>query len=331
MSLPLPLSSHELFRTHDVDQARELVAKVFCPHELMPIGAGRHLDARHHSTKLGEHVSLNYVQYGPAVSIEPGFLENFYLLQIPLRGRANIRCGEQTFVADSCVASLPSPTESLSMCWDNDTPHLIVQMSRTALEQHWERLSQNTRSAQPLVFQPHVALQQPELHALLEYIHYLFRVMDQQGGMGHPLLVEQSQQYLISSLLLLQPHTHSTSKGAVTCKDLLPRTVRRAKDFLHDHSARALCLADVCEHVGISARSLQTAFRAHFGVSPMAYLRDVRLDQVRMHLQSNDVNETSVTQVIQAHGFIHMGHFAAHYRRRFGERPLETLKRVGPR
>lgn len=331
MSLPLPLSSHELFRTHDVDQARELVAKVFCPHVLMPTGADTRLDARHHSAKMGADVSLNYVQYGPAVSIEPGFLEHFYLLQIPLRGRAKIRCGAQVFVSDARTASLPSPTEPLSMRWEHDAPHLIVQMSRTALTQHWERLSQTACSDQPLVFQPNVALQRPELYALLEYIHYLCRAMDQQGGMGHPLLVEQAQQYLISSLLLLQPHTHSASERAVTSKELLPRTVRRAKDFLHDHSARALCLADVCEHVGISARTLQTAFRAHFGVSPMTYLRDVRLDQVRLRLQSNDLSETSVTRVIQEHGFVHMGHFAAHYRRRFGERPLDTLKRVGTR
>ena len=34
----------------------------------------------------------------------------------------------------------------------------------------------------------------------------------------------------------------------------------------------------------------------------------------------------AVTQVAADHGFLHMGHFAAQYQRRFGERPVETLK-----
>lgn len=34
----------------------------------------------------------------------------------------------------------------------------------------------------------------------------------------------------------------------------------------------------------------------------------------------------AVTQVAAEHGFLHMGNFAAQYQRRFGERPVETLK-----
>jgi transcriptional regulator GlxA family with amidase domain len=36
---------------------------------------------------------------------------------------------------------------------------------------------------------------------------------------------------------------------------------------------------------------------------------------------------TGVRDVAQKYGFLHLGHFAAQYRARFGERPSETRER----
>jgi AraC-like DNA-binding protein len=326
MTSSLPLSSHQLFHTREVDEARELVARVFCPHGLAPSGRARQLDARHHSARLGPDASLNYVQYGPGVNIDPGHLQHFYLLQIPWRGRAQVQCGAQVVHSDATMASLPSPTEALSMRWEDDSPHRIVLMSRQAMERQWEQLSQ-TSLKHPLVFNPGVDWRRPELQPVLDFINYLYRVLAQADGLAHPLLGQQAQQYLMSNLLLLQAHNHQThAKESGARKDLLPKSVRRAREFLHQHADRAIALADVCDHVGVSARTLQLAFREHFGQSPMAYLRDVRLDQVHRHLQSADKACTSVTKVAMDWGFMHMGHFAASYQRRFHERPHETLK-----
>ena len=89
----LPLQRYRLFESHDMDEARESVARVFCPHKLLMLRPRTELDACHHSARLHRDVSLNYVQYGPAVQIDPGYLQDFFLLQIPLRGGAEIRSG----------------------------------------------------------------------------------------------------------------------------------------------------------------------------------------------------------------------------------------------
>ncbi|MCW0038532.1 hypothetical protein OIO03_23865, partial [Acinetobacter baumannii] len=133
MHTPLPLQRYRLFESHDMDEARESVARVFCPHGLGMLRPRAELDACHHSAPLSRNVSLNYVQYGPGVYIEPGYLRDFFLLQIPLRGSAEIRCGAQQVDATPRLASLPSPTEPLSMRWADDSPHLIVRMARPAL------------------------------------------------------------------------------------------------------------------------------------------------------------------------------------------------------
>ena len=49
---PLPLERYRLFDSHDLDEAREFVGRVFCPHDLATLRPGAQLDACHHSVPL---------------------------------------------------------------------------------------------------------------------------------------------------------------------------------------------------------------------------------------------------------------------------------------
>lgn len=327
LALPsLPLSRYQLFHTRDVDEARECVTRIFCPHALSMSTPGTTLDARHHSVQLHHDVSLNYVQYGPDVNIEPGYLGDFYLLQIPLRGGATVRCGNQKVIACTRIASLPSPTERLSMRWANDSPHLIVRFSKAALQRQLEQLVQAPLHM-PLVFDLGLPLDAPALAPMLNFVKYLCATLDEDNALSGTHLAAQAEGYLLSSLLMLAPHNHTQALQAGSRRTLLPRSVRCAQDFLHSHVAEPLSLADVCQHLGVSARALQLAFKQHTGQSPMAYLHNIRLDRVREALlQTTPQNTVTVSQAAAEYGFLHLGHFAAHYQKRFGELPAQTLK-----
>lgn len=322
----LPLQQYQLFHTHDVDEAREAVARIFCPHGLNTVQPRSRLDARHHSVQLHRDVSLNYVQYGPCVDIEPGCLGDFYLLQIPLRGSASVQCGGQRVMAGTRLASLPSPTEALRMRWADDSPHLIVRFSQAALQRQLEQLAQAPLH-QPLVFELGVPLDAPALAPMLGFVHYLCSTLDAGPGFAAPVLGAQAESYLLTSLLMLAPHNHSRALEGAGRRELLPRSVRRAQEYMLAHASEPVALAELCQHLGVSARALQTAFQAHTGQSPMAYWRDVRLDRVRETLRAAAPGGgTNVSRVAADFGFLHLGHFAAHYQRRFGETPAQTLK-----
>ena len=332
---PLPLQRYALFHSRDVDEARESVARIFCPHLLQPVEPRRVLDACHHSAGLHRDVSLNYVQYGPCVDIQPGYLKDFFLLQIPLRGGADVRCGGQQVRADLNLASLPSPTEPLTMRWADDSPHLIVKFSRTALQAQLERLAQKRLSA-PLVFELGVPLGEPALAPLLHFIHCLQATLDAGEGLGGPLLAEQAEGYLMASLLLCAPHNHSAALRGGAPRTWLPRAVRRAEEYMASRLDSAVSLADVCEHAGVSARALQYAFRQHRGHGPMEFLRNARLDGVREALldarreaapAATSTGAVRVSDIASRYGFQHAGRFAADYRLRFGEAPSQTLTR----
>jgi AraC-like DNA-binding protein len=332
----LPLARYRLFDSHDLDEAREFVGRVFCPHDLATLHPGAELDACHHSVPLHRDASLNYVQYGAAVRIEPGCLGGFYLLQIPLRGGATVQCGGQSVESHAQMASLPSPTEPLSMRWHEDSPQLIVKIEREAMHSRLQQLLQ-APVPQPLVFDLAVDLASPALIGMASFVAYLRSAVETHAILlGHPVLAEQAENHLLTSLLLSTRHNYSQALASGTTNPgaapvVLPRVVKRAQEFMHSRLELPVTLADLCAHVGVSARSLQQTFAQCTGTSPMAFLRDLRLDAVRAALQqpAREERGPQVSEVAARYGFFHLGHFAEGYRKRFGETPSETRLRQG--
>lgn len=105
------------------------------------------------------------------------------------------------------------------------------------------------------------------------------------------------------------------------------RAFRQARDYFESHLADPLTLADVCRSIGVSRRCLTHAFPESVGVSPMAYLKLIRLNRVRSALQRGGDPNRLIVDIANAAGFWHMGQFARDYRKLFGERPSATLAR----
>jgi AraC family ethanolamine operon transcriptional activator len=61
----------------------------------------------------------------------------------------------------------------------------------------------------------------------------------------------------------------------------------------------------------------------------MAYLKILRLHGIRRQLLRADPARTQIAPLAGEWGFHNPGHFAADYRRLFGERPRDTLRGVG--
>lgn len=106
-------------------------------------------------------------------------------------------------------------------------------------------------------------------------------------------------------------------------------SVGRLEEYMRANWRRALTIEDVAQACDVSVRSVFAHFRRSHGVSPMAFLRTVRLEEARRSLQSP--GETSVIDIALACGFQSTGHFARRYRERFGELPSATLRRTSRR
>ena len=105
----------------------------------------------------------------------------------------------------------------------------------------------------------------------------------------------------------------------------------RALRFIKASGWAHLRVQDLCREAGASERSLQYAFRDHFGLSPRRFINAYRLAIVRQELLAADPAEGKIGDIASFMGFWHSGQFAKDYRRMFGELPSDTLLRAPAR
>ncbi|WP_292557605.1 helix-turn-helix domain-containing protein [Mesorhizobium sp.] len=107
------------------------------------------------------------------------------------------------------------------------------------------------------------------------------------------------------------------------------RQASAAEDFIRAHIREDIPIVRLCKEIGVSRRQLEYAFRSTFAVTPLEFIRALRLNEARRLLTTARSNGLSVTTIAMDVGVTHLGRFAANYRLFFGESPKETLRRAG--
>jgi len=314
-------------RSSDLDETREVVAKIFCAHRLSLVRRGSRLDARHHAARAGG-ISLHYMDYGAAVRIAAGELGDCFLVEIPLGGVSEVTVGRQRVVADRNTAVVLSPAAPIELRRAAGSPQLIVRVDRILLESQLCRML-NRQVDRPLRFSVAMDLTSPGGRTWLNLVDLLRGEMENDGAiLAEPLALAQLQSLLMTHLLLSQPHSHS---DALAGREPSPPSaaLSRAREMIETRAAEPLTVADIAAEVHISVRALQDGFRRHLGLSPTEYLRQVRLEQTRRSLLEADPASTTVTAVAIRWGFLHLGRFSVDYGKRFGESPSATLRGGG--
>lgn len=128
---------------------------------------------------------------------------------------------------------------------------------------------------------------------------------------------------LLMELLASWPHSYSRYMDRV---DLMPRTLRRACEYIDAHLADLITVPDIAGAALVGVRTLTKGFVKHFGESPLQYLRNRRLAMVRRDLTGR-MGYVTVTDIAHKWGFSNVGLMAKYYRERFGELPGATLYR----
>ncbi len=102
--------------------------------------------------------------------------------------------------------------------------------------------------------------------------------------------------------------------------------IRRAIELSEDSSGLPLSMKDLAKEVGVSGRTLRSAFLEYFGVTPRRFLELQRLHRARGILRDAEVGSTNVGKVAAFFGFWDFSRFARKYSEVFGELPSETLR-----
>jgi AraC-like DNA-binding protein len=325
----IPLQKYAAFQSSDLEEARKFVSSVFCPHILTPRQSTAHQSKP--SNIIMNHVpvaglSLNYLQYGVPVDIEPGELGGFFLVQVELKGSIEARCGRQETTILPGHASVLSPSEYTQMAWGEDSAEVIVRLDRKVIEKQLSALL-GRHLPHPLVFDIDMDCTQGAAGAWWRAVRFLLSELEYSANvMNSSLGAQQFEQSLICALIYGQPHNY-TSALQHGLSAAAPRHVKVVEDYIHAHAEDPVTIEDFTEVAGVSARTLFAGFKQFRGTSPMKYLRDVRLQMVKLDLERAPAGQT-VTEVAMKWGFFQLGRFAIEYRKTFGCSPSDTLRRT---
>lgn len=309
------------FKTQDLDEARELVAEVYCEHTLTSTSGT--VDAFHYHLPIHD-ISLNYMCYGPETIIEPGFLTDFYLIQLPLRGTARIEAEGRVIDTYPGKAIVIDPTAYTRMVWSEGCEQFLVQISRDLINRMsaqclGEEHTKDTRFSDCMDHWNgnHLAWWRHLFNFIQEYgqVHNVYK-NDEISRLGVESLVKS---------LLYQLENNHTDLLYDRQRNVLPRHVKIAQKFMYEHFNEHLVIKDLVDLLEISERSLFDGFRKFSNTTPMKFLQDVRLREAHRCLSDPQCN-CSITEVALNCGFTQLGRFSQQYRDRFGELPSDTIR-----
>lgn len=96
--------------------------------------------------------------------------------------------------------------------------------------------------------------------------------------------------------------------------------VQKAVAYIADHYRLPLTVRGIAEHCYITEEHLAYLFRRQLGITPSAYLTDLRLDHAVLLLENT---QKTLTQIAEETGFSALRSFSTAFRRRFGVSPGE--------
>lgn len=307
----------------DIDEVRNTVGQSFKPHNLKPVRHTSALESRLHQFSVG-HVSFHRLKYGGEVEVDPECLDDFFLVQMPLTGKADISCGDCSLLSSCQQGVVLNPTQRLKMHYNSECDQLMLRISRLELEQVCSRLLGHNLK-HPIEFDCHLDwLHSPAWLHMLEYIIQLQK--DAPDCLQQTLVSRQLEELVISTLLSQQPSNY-LEELTQDARSLAPRHVKRVEEYIESHAKDPLTPGMLAELAGVSVRTLYAGFRDFRHMSPMEFLRNVRLQRVRESLQNPD-NHQTVTDTAIHWGFSHMGRFSKEYQLLFGEKPSQTKRKA---
>ena len=115
------------------------------------------------------------------------------------------------------------------------------------------------------------------------------------------------------------------SSTRLTCRQR--RAVEAARGYIRDHMPEPIRLEDLCRNTHLRARALEYGFRQVVRLSPMRYLRMLRLGEVRRELLKSSATQRSISEIALDAGFSHLSQFSVDYKKVFGETPSATRQR----
>lgn len=313
------------FRTQSPEAAIDRCESAFHPHTLRFLGPRSAFGFTQRLIHAGP-ITLADLTYDSDVSLHFAQGRDSYYVHLPINGRLESKYLGQKLVSTPSRASIYGPDAAMTVTrWPGGSRHLGVRIDQFTVDS-----ALATLLGHPLRSSVEFAMTLPTSDgAVRSWASQLFWLNRElacpEHPMRHPAVMDRLVESVVYGLLLVADHPHRETLAS-SARPVRAAVVRAAMDLIESAPQSALTTSRLALECHVSVRALQEGFRRHVGMSPMAYLRLVRLRRAHADLRAADPSGTGVGTIAHRWGFGHLGRFAAAYRATYGETPQQTLR-----
>ncbi len=257
--------------------------------------------------------------YNSAMQVQGLTPAKMFGFTIPLNLGSKSLYWNTPFTPDILPASLPG---GLDVIFDAGQAHIVVLIKLAILEKMLTR-------EQFITLKKAASRRQLPIHtqALNFFTQWLLKLLSY--AQLHPDIFQRSsvlrsvEEELLQKLLTVV--RLPLQRSALESRQKHRQGFELALEFLRGADLSSLSVPELCSKTGVSQRTLEYAFREHINITPVSFIKKLRLHAVRRILLSSHTGEISIADTAFQYGIYDMSRFAEIYRKHFGELPSQTL------
>ena len=322
------LTEHLVLKSNNLDQLRYLLSDLLNPHVLTVTDRAKEVDASVAAVSISE-IGLIHNIFGEDVPIEIKAEENqdeeAFMINVPTSGSGVVLQGKKEIELNHQQAGIVNSQDEFHGCYDGFST-LILKIPKRLILDKLNVIFGETINEEKFDFHSTLdlgtALGQHFRKTLTYFAHELnnpFNISMPEG------LKSEIESLLVTQVLHSFQHSFSERLQSPERSKIVPYHVKRAREYIHEFKHGNPSLDEITAYAGCGARTLQLAFQNNLGMSPMAYLKALKLRKVRQDLLEALSGE-KVKDIALRNGFGHLGNFSQIYKQKYGVTPFETLK-----
>ncbi len=275
--------------------------------------------------EVGRDVTLHAFSYGQEIVKSGEISDDSYSVVFTFDGQIAIEGDGYELVSKTGSVCVMNPDQRFRSRLSADHKQLTFKVSASLVEECFESAF-GCRPSSRMEFLPSPVDIRGQDGGLGNVVRALCIELNRDGPAYVNTSVSYHMERVLAGMLIEELGHNHTALLHKRSEILSPRYVRSAQDYIHAHARENIFLQQVADHCNVTARALQLGFRKYLNVTPIEYLRNVRLDLAHEELRRSSQSDTSVTDVALNSGFSSSSKFSEYYRERYGCSPSDVLR-----
>ncbi len=319
-----PLAKFPIIATNSVEEAEAAISRSLTDVSITGAVDRNRFQLLMNGVNIGR-TSLMFNRFGTDTKVNAGLLGDSVHFVIGGSAPTSVNLDKGSVVVSPQKAAMVMPARLKQIERSESSEAFILQTSQSELVHHFEKLvAWHHRGS--LVFDFNIDLTAGPGAMLHRMMNYFFYEINHNALVLKNSGLRKSYDEMLLTALLSLPHNQMEKLFEDRRYQVSPGHVRRAEDYMRANLEEAVSIIDLLQICGCSRRALFSAFRNARGYTPMEFLTEQRLQSARNRLLKPHT-VASVASIALGCGFTHLGRFSQVYRKRFGERPSDTLRK----